>query len=83
MKLTCKALLLVSKDSGSAEFGKADIYVDGEKVLEFDPRQVGWTHCHASILFTEEETKEHTIEIKMASGDEDKLFTILGFGYVE
>ena len=83
MKLPCKALLRVSMYSGSAEFGKADIYVDGEKVLEFDPRQVGWTHCHASILFTEEETKEHTIEIKMASGDEDKLFTILGFGYVE
>lgn len=83
MKIKCKALLLVSKDSGSAEYGKAKVLVDGKEMLVADPRIVGWTHVHAQIVFTEEETKEHTVEISMVEGDEDKLFTILGFGFVD
>jgi hypothetical protein len=42
-----------------------------------------WTHCNAVILLNEAETREHLIEITMASGDEDKQFTILGFGVVQ
>ncbi|MCM3781626.1 hypothetical protein M3231_01450 [Neobacillus mesonae] len=48
-----------------------------------EPHQVNWTHCHAMLLFNENQAKEHTVEIEMAEGHEDKLFTILGFGYVD
>lgn len=83
MKLCCKALLLVSKDSGEIDSAKVSVRVDGKEVLIADPREVGWTHCNAQILFSEKESKEHLIEISVLPGDEDKLFTILGFGYVE
>lgn len=83
MRIKCKALLLVSKDSGNVNSAKVKVCVDGKEVLIADPREVGWTHCNAQILFSEEESKERLIELSVLPGDEDKLFTILGFGFVE
>lgn len=83
MKINCKALLFVGKDSGDIHSGKVVVSVDGEEKLTFDPRAVGWTHCSPYILFTEEESKEHLIEVSVLPGDEDKKVTILGFGFVE
>ncbi|GIP17342.1 hypothetical protein J40TS1_29840 [Paenibacillus montaniterrae] len=82
LKLKSRSLLLVYKDSGSNDFGRADIFVDGKLVQTADPRIINWTHCHATILYNEPEAREHTIEIQMAPGDEHKRFTILAFGYV-
>ncbi|GAE36115.1 SGNH/GDSL hydrolase family protein [Halalkalibacter akibai] len=81
MTINCRSLMLVFKDSGSSEFGKADIFVDGQHVRTADPHENNWTHCNAVILYQENVSKEHLVEIKMASGDSDKCFTILGFGY--
>lgn len=81
MTIKCKSLMAVFKDSGRGDFGKADVYVDGKHVRQYDPHAINWTHCNAVLLFNEEESAEHVIEIKMAPGDEDKRFTILGFGY--
>ena len=84
MKLKCKALLLVSKDTHEVnQVAKASVKVDGKEVLVANPAEVGWTHCNPQILFTEEESKEHLIEIAPIPGDEEKYFTILGFGFVE
>lgn len=83
MDITCSALLIIMKDSASVQVGCAEVYADGEKVLFLDPHQVGWTHCNPVICFRGKERKNHHVEIRMASGDEDKDFTILGFGYVE
>jgi hypothetical protein len=76
-----RSLLLVFKDSGRMDFGKAEVYVDGKHILMADPRAVGWTHCNAVILYQEESCREHKIEIKMVADSQDKYFTILGFGY--
>lgn len=81
--ITCTALLLIYKDSGSAGFGCADVFVDGKKVLTADPHVNGWTHCNPLICFRGGERRKYHVEISMAPGDEDKEFTILGFGYVE
>ncbi len=83
MTLKCRALVIVSKDSGSVNAAKADVFVDGEKVLTVNPRLVGWTHCNPQILFSQEESKEHIIEIRVPEEDADKAVTILGFGFVE
>ena len=83
MDIVCSALLIVAKDSGSPQAGCLDAYVDGEKVRTINPREVGWTHCNALILFRGVEKKKHHIELCMQPGDEEKQFTILGFGYVE
>ncbi|WP_224721571.1 SGNH/GDSL hydrolase family protein [Paenibacillus vietnamensis] len=82
MTVCSKSLILVFKDSGSSEFGNAEIRVDGHLAKVADPHEVNWTHCNAVILYQEEVSKEHQIEIRMASGYENKRFTILGFGYV-
>ena len=68
------------KDSGSKEFGAAVVTVDGKEVAAYDPRQAGWTHCHAAIILKEETAQRHHIEIKMQEPGTDKVFTILGFG---
>lgn len=82
MTIKAKTLLLVHKDSGNMEFGKADVYVDGKYVLTADPHINGWDHCNPVLIFCEQPNVEHKIEIKMAEGDEEKCFTILGFGVV-
>lgn len=83
LKIYCKALLLIYKDSGDMAVGKADVILDGKKILTADPHVNGWTHCNSVILFQKKEAEEHVVRIQMAQGDEEKRFTILGFGYVE
>lgn len=80
MTITCKNLILVSKDSGSPQFGKADVYVDDKLVLTPDPLVNGWDHCNPQIILDETESKEHRVRIVMHPGDEEKRFTVLGFG---
>ena len=82
MSINCSKLLLVFKDSGSALFGTAEVFVDEKKVKDVNPLEVGWTHCNAVIILNEEKNRQHKVEIKMANGMNDKKFTILGFGVV-
>ena len=81
-EITCRKLVLEFKDSGDPAFGKALVTIDGEKSRVLDPLEAGWTHCHTALLFNRQETAPHRIEITMAPGEEDKNFTILGFGIV-
>ncbi|WEG11098.1 SGNH/GDSL hydrolase family protein [Pullulanibacillus sp. KACC 23026] len=81
MSIYSRNLLLVFKDSGSRHFGSAEIWVDGKHLKNADPHEVNWTHCNAVILYQEDVCREHQVEIKMAPQNEDKCFTILGFGY--
>lgn len=82
LEIVCKSLLLIFKDSGSPAFGAAQVQIDNQPVRILNPREAGWTHCHATLLFHEAESSSHRIEISMAPKEEDRLFTILGFGYV-
>ena len=82
MTLRSKRLIMVFKDSGNEDFGTASIWVNGKQVRTADPHKVNWTHCNAILLYNEQETDEHTIEIRMEDNQENKRFTILGFGYV-
>lgn len=79
---TCKAFVLIFKDSASVSVGTAQIVVDGNPVISFDPHEVGWTHCDPRIVFEDKESKEHKIEIFVPEKDYDKSFTILGLGVV-
>lgn len=83
MKISCKALAMVFKDSGETDAARAEVFVDGSKVRMADPFVNGWLHCNPILIIQEEESREHLIRIKIADGDEQKKFTILGFGYVE
>lgn len=81
MKLRCKDLLVVYKDSGNQAFGAAEILIDGKVTRTIDPKEVGWDHCNAYIVYESEQAAEHQVQIRMKAGDEGKFFTILGFGY--
>lgn len=80
MKITCKNLVAVIKDSGSSEFGTADILVDGKLVKSINPLDNGWAHCNPQIVIDEKGSEEHEVLFRMKNGDEGKKFTILGFG---
>lgn len=82
LDVECTALVLAFKDSADNGVGKADIYVDGEKVYYADPRVNGWTHCNAAIILRNAPKKIHHVEVRLSEGSENKLFTILGFGVV-
>lgn len=82
MTVTCKNLLINVKHSSSEDAGTAVIKVDGEVVKELSSYdQGGWNQSGVEMVLDEKEAKEHTITVEMKAGDEEKEFTILGFGY--
>lgn len=82
LEVTCSRLVLEFKDTAREDFGCAQVWVDGAPLRVIDPREAGWTHCHTTILFSEENAKRHVVEIRMTPEDQDKKFTILGFGVI-
>lgn len=82
LEMECRALLLVFKDSGEVNVGKAKVYVDGEYHFTADPHINNWQHCNAVIIFNNKTSENHVVRIEIAEEDRDKQFTILGFGYV-
>lgn len=83
MKIECKALVLVFKDSGETDAAKADVYVDGKFVRTANPLINGWVHCNPVIIINESSSGTHLVHIEIDKADQNKKFTILGFGYVQ
>ena len=91
VSLECKALIFAYKHQGSwmeQEFGKAELFVDGVLVKTLDGnaynpegKKSGWNDCVTELVIDSETAEAHTIEVKMASGEENKGFTILALGY--
>ncbi len=82
--LNCKNLLLNYKTANSADFGDAEVYVDGEKVMTLQGRTAGgWNNSNVVLVIDEDTAAEHTVEVRMAEGQEDKAFTILALGYTK
>lgn len=80
MEITCRALVLIFKDSGETDASRAEIYVDGRHVRTADPFVNGWVHCNPMIILNERTGARHMVRIEPERG---KKCTILGFGYVE
>lgn len=81
-KVKCKNLLVVYKLSNSESTGTAELYVDGKlKVTMNAYNRDGWNNATTVLAFREDEAAEHSIQIKMADGNEDKEFTLLALGY--
>lgn len=80
--LKCKNILLVTKSTSDSSYGIADILVDGGFIKSIDSSVGGgWNNAITTVILDEDTSSEHTIEIKMTQGDEDKSFTILAIGY--
>ena len=68
MEITARNIVLVSKDSGTPKFGKADIYVDDKLALTADPLVNGWNHCNPQIILNETESGKTRCKNCDASG---------------
>lgn len=78
----CKTLMFVYKASSQSTAGTADLYIDGVKTKSLNSYDAGgWNNGKLEIAFDEAEREEHTIELKMADGSENKNFTLLAIGY--
>lgn len=83
-KVKCKTLMVIYKLSSSSSTGAIDLYVDGKKEQTLSGYSAsGWNNATPAVIFHDSEAKEHTIEIKMADGNENKEFTLIGLGYCE
>jgi lysophospholipase L1-like esterase len=82
--LECKNLVIVYKYSSSNTFGSVDVYVDGTKTKTYNGYSSGgWNNPVTQIVFNNDKSEKHTIEIKMAPNNESKEFAILAFGYTK
>lgn len=80
LDVDCKLLMVVTLDSAAPDEGCVDIFVDDKLVKTVNPREIGWTHCNAMIIFDNDEKAKHNVKLAMHEGDEDKKFTVLSFG---
>ena len=84
LTVTSKNLLMVYKQNKTDEMGKADIYVDNRKVQTLDGYNTnGYSNPVTVSLYKNSTAAQHKIEVKMAAGSENKLFSILAFGYTK
>ena len=82
LEVTCKNILFDYKKSTSAEYGKAEIYVDGVLVTTLDGNKSdAWNNSYIEVVYDSQEVAKHKLEVKMAEEDKDKKFTILGIAY--
>ena len=82
VKVKCKTLMLMYKQSNSTAFGSADLYIDGVKKATLNCYdKSGWNNGKVYLALTEENAADHEIELKMAEGSEAKNFTMLAMGY--
>ncbi len=82
VKLNCKNFHVIYQVNNDMSMGNAEIYVDGILTGVLSGFSIfGWNNSVHKLIFQEECVMEHTIEIMMTSGDEQKTFILLGFGY--
>lgn len=80
--VTCKDLFLIYQCSKNKKFGTADVYVDGEYAASVNSSaEDGWNNPVAQLVYRGDGVTPHTVTVKMAEGQEDTYFGILGFGY--
>lgn len=80
LRVRCRSLFLLEKDSSEDDFGAAEVFADGRLCRTVDPHTVGWIHCGALLLLESDTAAVHEIVIRMRPGEEKQAFTILGFG---
>ena len=83
-EITCKDLFVIFHCSKNKRFAKAHVYVDGEYQTGVESsKESGWGNPEAQLIFNNDKVEKHTVEFKMAEGEESNYFGILGFGYTD
>lgn len=77
-------LFLTYKTVSTGNYGTAEIYVDGEFVMHLNGlTKDGWNNPTTELIYSEKESEEHIVEIRMQAGDEEKQFDLLAIGMVK
>ena len=83
-EIECESLFIIYQCQDNKKYGTAEVFVDGEMKSEVKSNASnGWNNPVAQHVFTGDGVKKRTVEIKMAEGNEDTYFGILGFGYTD
>ena len=81
-EIDCRSLFFVYKEANNANFGTAEVYVDGEKVYTITSNTAsGWNNPVPVRVYRGSECKTVKVEVRMQEGQEDKLFYLLALGY--
>ena len=81
-EIDCRSLFFVYKEANNADFGTAEVYVDGEKMMTITSNKPeGWYNPVPVRIFRDSECKTRKVEVRMQEGQEDKLFYLLAVGY--
>ena len=81
-EIECESLFILYHCQNSNKYGTAEVYVDGERTTTVKSSSPdGWSNPVAQLIFEGDGVEKHRVEIKMAKGNEDTYFGILGFGY--
>jgi acyl-CoA thioesterase-1 len=80
--LKCKNIIVIHQTSPEFSFGTAEIIIDNKKTVYLQGyNSTAWDNPVSTILFNNDVSEEHEIEIKMIDTDKDKKFVLLSFGY--
>ena len=76
-----KKLLIAWRAVNSEEYGTAEIWVDGKMKRALTGGEGKWGQSEVVMIFDAKEALEHTVEIRMAEGSENKKFTVTCISY--
>lgn len=83
LEMECRGIAIAFKQEKTSTRGACEVWVDGRKMKTL-PGQAdnAWGNIITEMIDIGSESEMHTIEFRMAEGDENKNFTLLDIGYV-
>ena len=81
--LTFRKLLIAWRSTTDERYGTAEILVDGKVKASLRDTPGCWGQSDVALIWDAGEAAEHTVEIRMAEGSENKRFTVTAIGYAE
>ena len=77
-------LLIAYRQYKNENYGAAEVIIDGKHKCNLEGYSVdGWGNVATELVLNDVAKKEHTVEIKMKEGDEEKEFVLLDIGVCE
>lgn len=83
INIECKSFFLIYEQVNEMEYGEIEILDGDTEIGSIDSYSIyGYHNPEIELVINEEVTRQYQIHIRMRKGDEDKKFSILGFGIV-
>lgn len=77
----CKNLLIAYRTMSDASYGNAEVWIDGHRMATLRANTGSWGQSVVDLVLNQPVSAEHTIEIRMQEGSENKKFTITCLAY--